>query len=651
MPPTLSRGKRIVFSIVPVAVLLLALVTGELVVRRTSPSASSPLVVTGTYDGIEWNIVNRAHLKKYFPASSPLIPELKPSLFRAGKLPGALRIFCIGSSSMYGTPYDMTANIPGIVRKQLRHLAPDREIEVVNFGASAINSNVIADLAHEMVEYQPDVVLVYMGHNEFYGPDGVGASWLEKNFPFLTEWKYELRGLRLVELLQDWLRTTKTQDAYDRNLMREVSQGSLVGLDSPDARRVFDMYERNLRDIIRTFRQRGVPVILSEISSNLTFPPFVSDSVTSVPTWPAFRDSMESLLADQQFREVLARVEALDNAGRGCAIVRYWKGIALQGLGRNSEAKIELESARDLDLLKFRAPGEINVRLRKIAQAEGIPVIASDSLLASISPGGIPGDNVFWEHLHPNASGYYEIAGMFVGEIGAMGLLGPAAASASLLPFVPDTLGICWLDLAYADLAIQHLTGRWPFEHYSREPAVLKSSDQVLVKIARDVYARTMRWDDGAYRTASYFWSQGNFREARTTYQALLDEYPYNFYPNYLMGSLLNQRGDRQGALQFYRRSIASNPSFPRSRLDMGLIMVNEGKFQDAVAELNAVLAMPDAAGMNDVQAVARYGLAAAKANMGDVPSALTEVERSLALAPRSADALALRSKLQSALR
>jgi len=648
---TLSRGKRILFSLLPLALLLLALVAAELIVRRTSPSASAPLVLTATYDGIDWNIVNRSHLKKYFPASSPVIPELKPSLFRARKLPGTLRVFCLGSSSMFGTPYDMTANIPGIVRKQLRHLAPEREIEVVNFGASAINSNVIADLAREIVDYQPDVVLVYMGHNEFYGPDGVGASWLEKNLPFLTDWKYSFRGLRLFELLQDWLRKTRMQDASDRNLMREVSQGSLVALDSPDARRVFDMYVRNLRDIIRTFRQRGVPVILSEISSNLTFPPFVSDSVTSVPNWAAVKDSMEALLTTGRFQDALARAEVLGGTDPGCAIVHHWKGRALQGLGRFAEAKSAFESARDLDLLKFRAPREINARLRKVAEAEGIPLVASDSLLASISPGGIPGDNVFWEHLHPNASGYYQIAGLFVGQIRAMGLLGPSARTTSLLPFTSDTLGICWLDLAYADLSIQHLTGRWPFENYSREPAVLNGSDEALVNIARDVYGRTMRWDDGAYKTASYFWSQGKFREARTTYQALLDEYPYNFYPNYLMGSLLNQRGDMQGAQRLYRRSIASNPTFPRSRLDLGLIMVNEGKFQDAVTELTAVISMPEAAGTNDVRAVAHYGLAAAKANMGNLKEALAEVERSLALAPRSPDALALRARLQGAMR
>jgi len=648
---TLSRGKRIAFSLVPVALLLLALVAAEAVVRRVSPSASAPLVLNTTYDGIEWHVVNRAHLKKYFPASSPIIPEFKPSLFRARKLPGTLRVFCLGSSSMFGTPYDMTANIPGIVRKQLRHLAPDREIEVVNFGASAINSNVIADLASEMVGYQPDVVLVYMGHNEFYGPDGIGASWLEKQLPFLTGWKYTLRGLRLVEMLQDWLRKTSTPDEPDRNLMREVSQGSHVELDSPDARRVFDMYECNVRNIVRTFRELGTTVILSEISSNLTFPPFVSDSVTSVSSWTAVRDSMESLLASGRFQETIARVETLSGAGPGSAMVYHWKGRALQGLGRFAEARGAFETARDLDLLKFRAPREINARLRRVAAIEGIPLIASDSVLAAVSPGGIPGDNVFWEHLHPNASGYYQIAGLFVERIRSMGLLGPSAGSTILLPFDVDTLGICWLDLAYADLSIQHLTGRWPFEKYSREPVVLNSSDGGLVRIARDVYARALRWDDGAYKTASYFWSQGKLREARTTYQALLDEYPYNFYPNYLMGSLLNQSGDREGAQRYYRRSIASNPSFPRSRLDLGLILVNEGKFQEALGELSAALATPEAAGMNDVRSAAHYGIAAAQANMGNLKEALAEVERSLALAPRSRDALALRARLQSAMR
>jgi hypothetical protein len=60
---------------------------------------------------------------------------------------------------------------------------------------------------------------------------------------------------------------------------------------------------------------------------------------------------------------------------------------------------------------------------------------------------------------------------------------------------------------------------------------------------------------------------------------------------------------------------------------------------------------MPEAAGMSDVRAVAHYGLAAAKANLGNLKEALADVERSLALAPRSPDALALRARLQSVMR
>src|SRR5207247_10052298 len=83
----------------------------------------------------------------------------------------------------------------------IRHIFAEREFEVVNLVASAINSNVILDLSYDVVDYDPDLVLVYMGHNEFYGPDGVGASLVQKFFPSTIQWVYDLRNLRIVSLL------------------------------------------------------------------------------------------------------------------------------------------------------------------------------------------------------------------------------------------------------------------------------------------------------------------------------------------------------------------------------------------------------------------------------------------------------------------
>ena len=198
----ISTSKKILFSLVPAFIVLVLLALTEIGLRLFSDSLAVPLATPVTYDGIEWLQINRGYLEKYFPANVVLLPEFKPTLMRRHKDAGIFRVLCLGESSMFGTPYQMTATIPSIVRKQLRHIIPGREIEVINLGASAINTNVIADVSSQLVAFQPDLVLLYAGHNEFYGPDGVGASFVEKHLPFLTPLKYKLRDLRLVRLFQ-----------------------------------------------------------------------------------------------------------------------------------------------------------------------------------------------------------------------------------------------------------------------------------------------------------------------------------------------------------------------------------------------------------------------------------------------------------------
>ncbi|HMK38936.1 MAG TPA: hypothetical protein VK569_06320, partial [Bacteroidota bacterium] len=257
----LSGKKRLLFRLLPSVLLILLLVLAEFALRVFFPSLASPLLREAVVDTTKMLQVNRAYLERYFPANAPMVPELKPSLIRARKDRGVFRVFCLGESSMFGTPYEISATIPALVRKQLRHLCPSTEVEVVNFGASAINSNVIADLAPPLAGLAPDVVLVYLGHNEFYGPDGVGAPWIEKKLPFLTELKYRSRGLRTVRLAQRALSSfgRRPQDE-ELNLMKQVSRGATVESGSAEESRVLDRFARNLRRILATFRERGIPV-------------------------------------------------------------------------------------------------------------------------------------------------------------------------------------------------------------------------------------------------------------------------------------------------------------------------------------------------------------------------------------------------------
>ncbi len=642
-----SRRKKIFLALLPYILILLLLVTVECVLRYFAPSLDNPLVHEVTYDGIEWYQINRSYLKKYFPADTPLIPEFKTSLFKKHKGANTLRIFCLGESSMFGTPYQMTCNIPGIVRKQLRHLHPEKEIEVVNWGASAINTNVIADLSAELVRFQPDLVLVYTGHNEFYGPDGVGASFIGKYLPFTIPLKYYLRDLRLVTVLYNAIFKESTDKVpANLNLMEQVFQGNAVRLNSEAAERVFRLYTLNLKTIVETFKASGVPIIVSDVSSNLTFQPFIADSLSGGQRWLSRGTSAYMAGRYQEAIDTLQRVQALDSTN---AAVNFWLGKSELALGQFHEARRHMVQARDNDLLKFRAPSRINHITRQVALEESVPFVSSDSLFSSLSDTGIAGDDLFWEHLHPTALGYYSIATLFVQEIVRLNVLKSERSGTShsrLLPFDTDSLSICWLDEAYGDLSVQHLTGRWPFAGYHRVPKVFDSGDASMRQIAVEAYSRKVNWDEACYKLAAYCWQQQRTGEARTIYEAMLEEYPYSFYTHYLFGSLLNQQGDVPAALMHYRKSIELNSRFPNSRLDVGLMQINRGDFEGALKDLSAALDAATSQTSPQLKANIHYGLSAVYANKGEFARALEQADAALRFQPGYRDAMALRERI-----
>lgn len=644
---TLPLWKRLLFSVAPLALLIALLVAAELILRQTSPVPPPHLVDEVQFDGISWYQTNRSFLAGYFPAGSPMVPEFKTALFRKEKTPSTFRIMCLGGSTMFGTPYDMNANIQGILRRQLRNRYPSVEFEVINWGASAINSNVIRDFAGDLLAFRPDLIIVYMGHNEYYGPDGVGASFLEKRFPSLTPLKYRLRELRLVQIVQGWFAGGSEAIKHARGLMRQVSGGSLVSLDSDDSRRVLAQFGSNLDHIIGTFTKARIPVILSDVSSNLAFPPFAYDSTVAGWSAWAFDARMRELAAGQLFAEMLQTVKTLPAACAQHPLVLYWNGIALRSTGDPVAARQSLRLARDGDLLKFRAPGVVNTIIEAAAMMHNVPLVRADSLLSAASADGIPDDSLFWEHLHPTPRGYFVIARGFLEAITRSGIIHAPASGSPVIPFQPDSLHVCWLDLAYGDVSIQHLTGKWPFDRYVRTPFVLQRGDPEQVRIVQEAYARKLQWNEACYASAKAFWRSGKLRDALTTYEAMLEEYPYGFYTNYLAGSLLNTMGERGRATEYMRASIRSNPDYLPPRLDLGLLEVNNGSYAEALEHLQRVVQRAGSTGQElHMKANAWYGIGAAWANRGDPRQAMAALDQALALEPQYADALRLKETL-----
>jgi tetratricopeptide (TPR) repeat protein len=640
--PELSLTKKIGFSLVPFAVICLVLVGIEIGFRIFWTSKSAQLIETATYDGRPWLRINRSYLANYFPASSPLIPELKPSLISIDRPPGSLRILCLGGSSMFGTPYEVAATIPAIVRKQLRHLYQNREIEVLNLGASAINTNVIRDMAPDLVELKPDLVFLYAGHNEFYGPDGIGASWLEKTFPWIIRVKYTLRRLRTIQWVQEMLRThwLAHHETDEQNLMRQVSEESHVSSGSDDEQWIFRQFRINLADIIELYRSHGAAVIVSDVSSNLMFPPFAGQNVEGL-------HQIDSLIGRNESARAADQLSALRRTHLANAYIEYRLGLCTLSSRDSVGARSYFENARDDDLLKFRAPGGINTIIHAVCTDLNVPCVHADSGLSAASPYGITGSSLFWEHLHPRMEGYCDIAGMLVEAFLRTQHADSSPPGKPLLPCNADSLSIPWLDLAYGDLSIKGLTTRWPFEHYVVSLSVYPSADPALQQIARSVYTKQIGWNEGCLQTARFFAAHGEVRQAATTYEALLEDYPRAYLTRYLLAVLLRDAGRPTEAIPQYERCIRDNPAYPFARVDLGLLLVNEGMLDSARLHLRTALELGERQHAPlTLLASAHYGLAAIAANTGAFGDALREVEQALREAPTYGAARELRNQL-----
>ncbi len=109
----------------------------------------------------------------FFPDSfglKPLnyrLPKIKPT--------GNFRIFVVGESAAMGVPEPGFALAPQL-QAQLHAAYPDKTFEVYNLGVTAINSHVILHIARQAVEFQPDLLVIYMGNNEVVGPYGPGSA-------------------------------------------------------------------------------------------------------------------------------------------------------------------------------------------------------------------------------------------------------------------------------------------------------------------------------------------------------------------------------------------------------------------------------------------------------------------------------------------
>lgn len=304
-------------------------------------------------------------------------PVFSPEIgMRKEKPADGFRVFVFGGSSAQGFPYARTASFPSHLERKLQYSYPDKTIEVVNLGTSAINSHTLRDILPQVLERSPDLILFYAGHNEYYGALGPASSRLGN--PGFVRLLLRLKQFRFVQLIENLLGSSNVSEDENKNLMQDMIGQSSIALNGDVFNQGVEQFDANLEAFISEVQKSDVPMIIGTLSSNLSgHEPFNSE----------LEDDL-GITAQNYFN---LGQQALD-------------------AGDFTKAKEYFRSAKEADGLRFRAPQKMNEIIRKKSLDYKIPLVDIEFIFHSASRGGITGDSLMCDHLHPSREGYFLMA-------------------------------------------------------------------------------------------------------------------------------------------------------------------------------------------------------------------------------------------------
>jgi tetratricopeptide (TPR) repeat protein len=340
-------------------------------------------------------------------------PEPRP--FAVPKPAGTFRIVVIGGSTVIGFPYAPELSFPRHLEIMLQAQWPEQRVEVLNAGVTAVNSFAEADLLEQALACQPDLVIVYTGHNEFYGPGGAGST-IGAASPMLYTQSIRLNRLRLGQAAR---RLLQGRQRPPDQLLEALPGDLRIPLDGATFHRAAAALRSNLESMVRDARHAGVPVLLASPVCNLrdqsplqalSRPGLTAEDQRAFQT---FLEAGEALLAKG---ECAAALDSFNRAGAidsGHALLTFRRAQCLEELGRFPEAAAAYALARDQDGCRFRAPSLFTKIMAEVAAsnlAGEVCFVDLSEKLAAAGKHGTPGQELFLEHVHFNQSGNAQVA-------------------------------------------------------------------------------------------------------------------------------------------------------------------------------------------------------------------------------------------------
>ena len=284
--------------------------------------------------------------------------------FAAEKPEATVRIVALGGSAVQYADRELRRMLEALRDPLERRV---RAVELINAGGLAYGSHRLVPLLVELLEYRPDLVLLYTGHNEFEEIEQLDLA--RRGAPRLER---ALAHLAFFRLLRDGVTAVRAgilANRHDARLLASAPAQARAwnhAFTPEEIAERMSAFRRNLEIMIRLCRENGVALVIGSVPSNLYRPMLPPDQRGLFR--PVFKDY---------------------RAGR-------WKrGAALaRRLLRAAPARHQASDAE-------------NDIIRTLAERYRVPLADVEDRVARSEPHGVPGETLFRDHCHLNAHGMH----------------------------------------------------------------------------------------------------------------------------------------------------------------------------------------------------------------------------------------------------
>lgn len=434
----ISKFRKVFFHLAAMVVVMSPLVLGELVirlcVRAPAISAEDPYV---SFSGIRPLFVHNSEGTR-FETSQERLACFCPQSFAAVKSPETFRIFCLGGSTVQGRPYAVETSFTSWLKLNLEAAQPQTDYEVVNCGGISYASYRLVPIMRELLEYEPDLFIIYTGHNEFLEDRTYRRlKRIPNTLIGLHRMMLNLRSYCLANEFISKRRARRTESVSSSKTVLPTEVSARLdfenGLESYHRDEVWhegtiEHFRRNVQTMVRMSRGAGVPIILVNPASNLKdCPPFKSEfssglSESEIERITELWEDAEKLTWDDTYGKIrlLEQAAEIDNRHAG---LLYMIGKCYEHVGRLDEAKKWFTKAKEEDVCPLRILEPMQEAILSVAAKNKVPLVDVKKLFEEQSHEGVPGDEWLKDHVHPSIHGHQLIADSLYETMEDMGLV------------------------------------------------------------------------------------------------------------------------------------------------------------------------------------------------------------------------------------